>query len=62
MAIRLADVGASAMKGTELSAIVEAWKAGATSRESLLESLRHGDVLPDGRSVAQEKALLYRAN
>jgi len=59
--ICLADVGASTIKGAELSAIVEAWKAGAISRESLLESLRRGDVLPDGRSVAQEKALLYRA-
>jgi hypothetical protein len=49
------------MKGPELSAFVEAWKAVAISRESLLESLRRGDVLPDGRSVAQEKALLYRA-
>ena len=59
--IRFVDVGASAIKGAELSAIVDAWKAGAISRESLLESLRRGDALPDGRSVAQEKALLYRA-
>ncbi len=54
-------LSASAINGAELSAIVEARKAGAISRESLLENLRRGDVLPDGRSVAQEKALLYRA-
>ena len=54
-------MGAGAMKGAELSALVDAWKVGAISRESLLESLRRGDVLPDGGSVAQEKALLYRA-
>jgi hypothetical protein len=53
--------GSERDEGAELSALVEAWKAGAISRESLLGSLRRGDVLPDGRSVAQEKALLYRA-
>jgi hypothetical protein len=40
---------------------VAAWRAGAISRETLLEALKCGDVLPDGRSVSDEKKLLHRA-
>jgi hypothetical protein len=46
----------------DLAAAVEAWRAGAISRETLLEHLRRGDILPEGRTVSQEKALLHRSS
>lgn len=53
------DLGACAMSGEEITAVVAAWRAGAISRESMLERLKRGEVLPDGRSIAQERALIY---
>ncbi len=50
------DLGARAMSGEEITAVVAAWRAGAISRES---RLKRGEVLPDGRSVAQERALIH---
>jgi hypothetical protein len=35
--------------------------APARSRETLLKALKRGDVLPDGRSITDEKKLLHRA-
>jgi len=54
------DLGARAMLGEEITAVVAAWRAGAISREMMLERLKRGEVLPDGRSVAQERALIHR--
>lgn len=54
------DLSSRAITGEGLSAAVAAWKAGAISRESLLELLKRGEVLPDGRTVAQERALIHR--
>ena len=48
------------MAGADLVAVVNAWRGGAISRESMLEILKRGEVLPDGRSVEREKALLHR--
>ena len=42
-----------------INAVVAAWRAGAISRETMLERLKRGEVLPDGRSVAQERALIH---
>jgi hypothetical protein len=53
------DLGARAMSGEEITAVVGAWRAGAISRETMLERLKRGEVLPDGRSVAQERALIH---
>jgi hypothetical protein len=53
------DLGAHAMSGDEITAVVAAWRAGAISRETMLERLKRGDVLPDGRTVAQERALIH---
>jgi hypothetical protein len=53
------DLGARAMSGEEITAVVAAWRAGAISRETMLERLKRGEVLPDGRSVAQERALIH---
>jgi len=53
------DLGARALTAEEINAVVTAWKAGAISRETMLEHLKRGEVLPDGRSVAQERALIH---
>jgi hypothetical protein len=54
------DLGARAMSGEEISAVVSAWRTGAISRETMLDRLKRGEVLPDGRTVAQERALINR--
>lgn len=54
------DLGARAMSGEEIAAVVAAWRSGAISRDSMLERSKRGEVLPDGRSVAQERALIHR--
>ena len=56
------DLGARAMSGEEITAVVAAWRAGAISRETMLERFKRGEVLPDGRSVTQERALIHRAS
>jgi hypothetical protein len=53
------DLGARGMSGEEITAVVAAWRAGAISRETLLERLKRGEVLPEGRTVAQERALIH---
>jgi hypothetical protein len=53
------DLGACAMSGEEITAVVAAWRAGAISRDSMLERLKRGEVLPDGRTIAQERALIH---
>ncbi len=53
------DLDAHAMSGDEITAVVAAWRAGAISRDTMLERLKRGEVLPDGRSVAQERALIH---
>jgi hypothetical protein len=53
------DLAARAMSGEEIAAVVAAWRAGAISRETMLDRLKRGEVLPDGRSVAQERALIH---
>ena len=53
------DLDAHAMSGEEITAVVAAWRAGAISRETMLERLKRGEVLPDGRSVTQERALIH---
>ena len=56
------DLGAHAMSGEEITAVVAAWRAGAISRETMLERLKRGEVLPDGRTVAHERALVHGRN
>ncbi len=53
------DLGARAMSGEEISAVVAAWRAGAISRDTMLERLKREEVLPDGRSVGEERALIH---
>ena len=54
------DLSARAISGEDITAVVAAWRAGAISRETMLERLKRGEVLPEGRTVAQERALIYR--
>jgi hypothetical protein len=56
------DLSARAISGESLTAVVAAWRAGAISRESMLEVLKRGEILPDGRTVAQERALIHRVS
>jgi hypothetical protein len=53
------DLTAGGMCGEEITAVVAAWRAGAISRDTMLERLKRGEVLPDGRTVAQEVALIH---
>jgi hypothetical protein len=53
------DLAARAMSGAEIVALVTAWRAGGMSRESMLARFQRGEVLPDGRTVAQEVALIH---
>jgi hypothetical protein len=47
------------MSGTDLSSFVAAWRAGAISRDTLLDLLKRGEILPNGRTPAQERALIH---
>ena len=54
------DLTATTLSGEDLNAIVAAWRAGAISRDTMLDRLKRGDILPDTRTIAQERALLHR--
>ena len=53
------DLAARALSGELITALVDAWRKGALSRESMLEKFKRGEVLPEGRTVAQERALIH---
>ena len=53
------DLAARALSGDLITALVDAWRKGALSRESMLERFKRGEVLPEGRTVAQERALIH---
>ena len=53
------DLGARPLSGQEIAALVTAWRAGGMSRESMLARFKRGEVLPDGRTVEQEVALIH---
>ena len=52
------DFSTSGMTSDELKAIVAAWQAGAISQDSMLELFRKGEILPDGRTIQAEAALI----
>ena len=58
--LSITDLTATTLTGEDLNAIVAAWRAGAISRDTMLERLKRGDILPDTRTIAQERALLHR--
>ena len=53
------DLAARAISAELLAAVLATWRAGGLSRESMLEILKRGEILPEGRTVAQERALIH---
>jgi hypothetical protein len=51
------DFSAKGLSSDELTAIVSAWQAGAISRETMFDLFRRGEVLPPGRTDAEESRL-----
>jgi hypothetical protein len=52
------DFSTKGMSSQELESVVAAWQAGAISRETMLELFRKGEVLPEGRTNAEEERLV----
>jgi hypothetical protein len=50
------------MSRQDLQAVVAAWQSGAISRDTMFESFRSGEILPDGRTNEDEAALIETAN
>ena len=51
------DFSLQGMDSNAITALVAAWQAGAISQDTMLDCFRKGEVLPDGRSNAEEKEL-----
>lgn len=51
------DFSLQGMDAQSITALVSAWQTGGISHDTLLDSLRKGEVIPDGRSNAEEKAM-----
>src|ERR1043166_2523273 len=54
------DFSNKGLTSQDLQAIVAAWQAGAISRDTMTDLFRRGEVLPEGRSAEEEKALVER--
>ena len=52
------DFGAHGLASQDLQALVAAWQAGALSQDTMLELMRRGELLPEGRTTAEEQALI----
>ena len=52
------DFTAKGLTSLELTAIVSAWQAGAISQATMFDLFRKGEVLPTGRTDAEEKHLV----
>jgi hypothetical protein len=52
------DFSTKWLAGPELQAVVAAWQAGAISQDTMLELFRKGEILPDGRTNADELNLI----
>jgi hypothetical protein len=53
------DFTAKGLTSMELTAIVSAWQAGAISQATMFDLFRKGEVLPTGRTDAEEQRLLH---
>ena len=51
------DFSLQGMDSNAITALVAAWQAGAISRDTMIDCFRKGEVIPDGRTNAEEKAL-----
>ena len=52
------DYNTKGMEAQELATVVKSWQSGAISMDTMLELLRKGEILPDGRSNEEEERLL----
>src|SRR4030095_14283929 len=52
------DFSLKGMSSQDLQAIVAAWQAGAISQDTMFELFRRGEILPDGRTNADEEQLI----
>jgi hypothetical protein len=52
------DFSLKGITSQELLSIVSAWQSGAISQNSMFELFRKGEILPDGRTNEEERALL----
>jgi hypothetical protein len=52
------DFSTKGMTSQEIQAVVAAWQAGAISRDTMFELFRKGEVLPEGRTNAEEQRLI----
>ena len=50
------DYRGGALEGRNLLAVVNSWKIGAISNETLLDNLRRGLIVTDGRTDQEEQA------
>ncbi len=52
------DFSTKGMSATELTAVVKAWQSGAMSQDTMLDLFRRGEILPEGRTNAEESKLI----
>ena len=55
------DYSTQGLSANEIIAVVQAWQNGALSRDSMLDIFRRGEVLPEGRTNEEEKALIAQS-
>ncbi len=51
----------SPISAPEIAAVVEAWRGKAISRDTMLEYFKRRELIPEGRTIAEEKALVNRS-
>lgn len=52
------DYMPAGMTAQDMTALVQAWQSGAISKDTLLDNLQRGEILPQGRTIEEEKALI----
>lgn len=55
------DFSLKGLTAPEIQAVVAAWQAGAISRDTMMNLFRRGEILPEGRTVAEEAQLIGAA-
>jgi hypothetical protein len=53
-----ADFDTSPLSAKDILALVQAWQAGALSRDTLHHQFQRGELLPPGRTLEEEVALV----
>ena len=52
------DFSTKGLASQDIQAIVGAWQAGSISQDSMFDLFRRGEVLPEGRTNAEEAKLI----